>query len=525
MRRQKSLRIGVHLANAVVWEPVYRTRLRHEARHDDGDEEDARRVKDAADIAVLAVEKARQQTREEDVKPQPRDDEDRVLHPRNSLVPQQHPQLSRVAVGELARLGVVRGGFHRELSEAVHVRVLHARDVRGAQRRLLVVLLEVVRPARLLIVRVERVDEILRRVVPGAIREPLLGEEIQRRRASGPPVREPSVVQQHQRVERVEHRGRGLVDRHHERAPLLPLQRAQAPRAGIESEVWAERSAGKLPEGSAFTTPTRSYGDQRIERTCRAPTARHRGALHLAAADAADETVAHVRVRASSEVELLDDFVDAAALVVEVLRSRRFVALGKLRHRREEDGLVDGGAAEEAVLLLDVRGVLLDRGRGRDGAVEVDLRWVRRGKVREGESKTRVEDDGGSRRGRKKDKTRLPEDFSLGLSLAHDVEEGRLPRAARAHDRAQIPGVHRARDLRRAKRGEEKTRRGQRRRAQRGGTREERRLVARELNGGKKDARPEGASWSCPRPRRRRARAPPRPRASRAPRETSPPPW
>jgi len=28
MRRQKSLRIGVHLANAVVWGPVYRTRVR-----------------------------------------------------------------------------------------------------------------------------------------------------------------------------------------------------------------------------------------------------------------------------------------------------------------------------------------------------------------------------------------------------------------------------------------------------------------------------------------------------------------
>jgi hypothetical protein len=28
MRREKSLRIDVHIANAVVWEPVYRTRLR-----------------------------------------------------------------------------------------------------------------------------------------------------------------------------------------------------------------------------------------------------------------------------------------------------------------------------------------------------------------------------------------------------------------------------------------------------------------------------------------------------------------
>ena len=28
MRREKSLRIGVHHANGVVWEPVYRTRLK-----------------------------------------------------------------------------------------------------------------------------------------------------------------------------------------------------------------------------------------------------------------------------------------------------------------------------------------------------------------------------------------------------------------------------------------------------------------------------------------------------------------
>ena len=32
--------------------------------------------------------------------------------------------------------------------------------------------------------------------------------------------------------------------------------------AGIESEVWAERHAGQSPSGSAFTTRTRSYGDQ-----------------------------------------------------------------------------------------------------------------------------------------------------------------------------------------------------------------------------------------------------------------------
>jgi hypothetical protein len=38
--RQKSLRIGVHLANAVVWGPVYRTRLIDD---DDDDDDDARR--------------------------------------------------------------------------------------------------------------------------------------------------------------------------------------------------------------------------------------------------------------------------------------------------------------------------------------------------------------------------------------------------------------------------------------------------------------------------------------------------
>ena len=31
--------------------------------------------------------------------------------------------------------------------------------------------------------------------------------------------------------------------------------------------MWAERDDGKTPQGSAFTTPTRSYGNQRIERT------------------------------------------------------------------------------------------------------------------------------------------------------------------------------------------------------------------------------------------------------------------
>ena len=42
---------------------------------------------------------------------------------------------------------------------------------------------------------------------------------------------------------------------------------------GIESEGWAERCAGKSPQGSAFTTPTRSYGNQCIERTASAATA------------------------------------------------------------------------------------------------------------------------------------------------------------------------------------------------------------------------------------------------------------
>eukprot|EP00982_Pelagococcus_subviridis_P017073 31512-Pelagococcus_subviridis.AAC.2 len=43
---------------------------------------------------------------------------------------------------------------------------------------------------------------------------------------------------------------------------------SKATRAGIERKVWAERDAGKRPQGSAFTSPTRSYGDQcEIERT------------------------------------------------------------------------------------------------------------------------------------------------------------------------------------------------------------------------------------------------------------------
>eukprot|EP00982_Pelagococcus_subviridis_P015895 31436-Pelagococcus_subviridis.AAC.5 len=35
---------------------------------------------------------------------------------------------------------------------------------------------------------------------------------------------------------------------------------------GIESEGWAERCAGKSPSETAFTTPTRSYGNQRRPR-------------------------------------------------------------------------------------------------------------------------------------------------------------------------------------------------------------------------------------------------------------------
>eukprot|EP00982_Pelagococcus_subviridis_P016032 31445-Pelagococcus_subviridis.AAC.21 len=46
-------------------------------------------------------------------------------------------------------------------------------------------------------------------------------------------------------------------------------RRGGASRTGIESEgPWVERRAGKGPQGSAFTTPTRSYGDQcDVERT------------------------------------------------------------------------------------------------------------------------------------------------------------------------------------------------------------------------------------------------------------------
>jgi len=43
--------------------------------------------------------------------------------------------------------------------------------------------------------------------------------------------------------------------------------------AGIETEGWAERHAEKKsPQGSAFPTPTRSYGDQRVERPTFAQT-------------------------------------------------------------------------------------------------------------------------------------------------------------------------------------------------------------------------------------------------------------
>ena len=47
MRRAKSLRIDVHIADAVVWEPVYRTRLKQPRRGDVPDEH--RAVVDGAD--------------------------------------------------------------------------------------------------------------------------------------------------------------------------------------------------------------------------------------------------------------------------------------------------------------------------------------------------------------------------------------------------------------------------------------------------------------------------------------------
>jgi len=47
-RRRKSLRIGVHHANAVVWGPVYRTRTRSidrsERASDDDDDDDGART-------------------------------------------------------------------------------------------------------------------------------------------------------------------------------------------------------------------------------------------------------------------------------------------------------------------------------------------------------------------------------------------------------------------------------------------------------------------------------------------------
>jgi hypothetical protein len=64
--------------------------------------------------------------------------------------------------------------------------------------------------------------------------------------------------------------------------------------AGIESEGWAERHAGKKsPQGTAFTTPTRSYGDQCETRT-------YLFAVHaivLVSLEAEDVTVADRRAR------------------------------------------------------------------------------------------------------------------------------------------------------------------------------------------------------------------------------------
>ena len=68
-------------------------------------------------------------------------------------------------------------------------------------------------------VAVERVDEVLRDVVPGLVRETLLGEKRQRRvRPPDAKVRDAAVVEQDEPIKRLEHGRRGLVDADHERA-------------------------------------------------------------------------------------------------------------------------------------------------------------------------------------------------------------------------------------------------------------------------------------------------------------------
>ena len=230
--------------------------------------------------------------------------------------------------------------------------------------------------------------------MPRDVGEPLLGEELERGAPAGPPVHHLAAVQQNERLERVVHRRRGLVDGHHERAPAL------APE-GVEARHRLARHRAVQPARGLVEEHAPRGAQQR---------ARHRGALHLPARDAADEAVAHVRVRAPPEVELANHLLRRDALAV----ARLPPAAGERRLGREEDRLANRRAADEPVLLLDVRGVLHDRGLGGRAAVEVHR----------------------------------AEDLALGLALGEDVEERRLPGAARAHHRAHVARTDHARDLR-----------------------------------------------------------------------------
>jgi hypothetical protein len=84
MRRAKSLRIGVHHANAVVWGPVYRTHLREGGGQEEGAvvhgvERHARRRRAAREAAERPREAAE---RRERARRRARDDRRRRARPR-----------------------------------------------------------------------------------------------------------------------------------------------------------------------------------------------------------------------------------------------------------------------------------------------------------------------------------------------------------------------------------------------------------------------------------------------------------
>ncbi len=88
-------------------------------------------------------------------------------------------------------------------------------------------------------------------------------------------------------------------------------------------------------------------------------------AFHLAAADAPYQPVAHVRLRASGQVELADYLLHSAFLLIHVFPVAAHVPAAivqprQLGHRGEHDRLAHGRAAKKTVLLLNVRGVLLE---------------------------------------------------------------------------------------------------------------------------------------------------------------------